>query len=63
MKKLLTRTLLAVSLLGVGFAFTSLNDYAGLPSVHSPGKNVVQYELAGLPSVHSIQLYGLPSVH
>lgn len=63
MKKILTKTLLVVSLLGVGFAFGNLNDYAGLPSEHSPAKRT--YDLAGLPSEHSapIKLFGLPSEH
>ncbi|MGG0717356.1 hypothetical protein ABE096_07120 [Robertmurraya massiliosenegalensis] len=70
MKKLLTKTLLAVSLLGIGFAFVNLNDYAGLPSEHGPSKLSYKYELAGLPSEHSpmklsstIELAGLPSEH
>ncbi|RTR29581.1 hypothetical protein EKG37_14910 [Robertmurraya yapensis] len=65
MKNLLSKTLLAVSLLGLGFAFASVNDYAGIPSEHSPAKRT--YELAGIPSEHSapitIKPFGIPSEH
>ncbi|WP_019154869.1 hypothetical protein [Robertmurraya massiliosenegalensis] len=64
MKKLVTKTLLAVSLLGVGFAFVNFSDYAGIPSQHSPLNSVYKYdEVAGIPSQHSIELMGIPSQH
>lgn len=64
MKKLLTKSILALSLLGLGFSFASSNDYAGIPSEHSPMKNITKYELAGIPSEHApIKLMGIPSEH
>lgn len=64
MKKLLTKSILAVSLLGLVLSFNYSGDYAGIPSEHSPIKNTVKYELAGIPSEHSpIKLMGIPSEH
>jgi len=60
MKKLLATGALALALVGIGSSFSNGMDQSGIPSEH---RLPITYELAGIPSEHSIVLFGIPSEH
>jgi hypothetical protein len=63
MKKLLTRSLFSVALLGLGLNFASFNDYAGIPSTHSPSLKTYNLEVTVSPEDSFVKPMGIPSTH